>query len=90
MEDLPDEILLQIANILPKDFRPLLGHINKRFDRLVGRDKIHIRYFVLSVELVKWARAAGCPWNRWTCAWAVEGGHLEVLKWARENGCPEN
>ena len=28
-------------------------------------------------------------WDRWTCANAAEGGHLEVLKWARENGCPE-
>ena len=40
------------------------------------------------LEVLKWARANGCPWDEWTCACAAEGGHLEVLKWARENDCP--
>jgi len=40
------------------------------------------------LEVLKWARENGCPWDEWTCAYAAEGGHLEVLKWARENGCP--
>jgi uncharacterized protein YabN with tetrapyrrole methylase and pyrophosphatase domain len=33
-------------------------------------------------------RENGCPWDKWTCAEAAKGGHLEVLKWMRENGCP--
>ena len=33
-------------------------------------------------------RDNGCPWDRWTCANAAGGGHLEVLKWARANNCP--
>jgi hypothetical protein len=33
-------------------------------------------------------RVNGCPWDKWTCAYAAEGGHLEVLEWARANGCP--
>ena len=41
------------------------------------------------LEILKWARANGCPWgNEKTCAFAAKGGHLAVLKWARENGCP--
>jgi len=40
------------------------------------------------LEVLKWARENGCPWDERTCANAAEGGHLEVLKWARENGCP--
>ena len=40
------------------------------------------------LEVLKWARANGCPWDEATCAWAAKYGHLEVLKWARENGCP--
>ena len=40
------------------------------------------------LEVLKWARANGCPWDGRTCAFAAEGGHLEVLKWARANGCP--
>jgi hypothetical protein len=27
-------------------------------------------------------------WDKKTCDYAAEGGHLEVLKWARDNGCP--
>jgi hypothetical protein len=38
--------------------------------------------------MLKWARAIGCPWDKWTCRLAAKGGHLEVLKWARTNGCP--
>jgi hypothetical protein len=40
------------------------------------------------LDILKWARANGCPWGRTTCAFAAEGGHLEVLQWARENDCP--
>ena len=41
-----------------------------------------------SVEVLKRARADGCPLNEGTCSSAARGGHLDVLKWARENGCP--
>ena len=41
-----------------------------------------------NLELVRWLRGEGCPWNRWTCYWAVIKGHEEVLRWVRENGCP--
>ncbi|KAL6053844.1 Ankyrin repeat-containing domain [Balamuthia mandrillaris] len=40
------------------------------------------------LEVLKWARERGCPWDTWTCIRAAEGGHLEVLQWARERGCP--
>ena len=40
------------------------------------------------LNLIKWARANGCPWDKQTCANAARGGHLEVLQWARANGCP--
>ena len=41
-----------------------------------------------NLELVQWLRGEGCPWNRWTCIYAVDQGHVEMLRWARENGCP--
>ena len=41
-----------------------------------------------NLELVRWLRAEGCPWNRWTCSYAVNKGHVEVLSWVRENGAP--
>jgi hypothetical protein len=34
------------------------------------------------------ARTDGCPWDKWTCAYAAQNGHLEVLQWVRANGCP--
>ena len=40
------------------------------------------------LEVLKWARENGAPWDEWICAHAAEGGHFEVLKWARENGAP--
>eukprot|EP00908_Phaeocystis_cordata_P024318 Transcript_6783.p1 GENE.Transcript_6783~~Transcript_6783.p1 ORF type:complete len:285 (-),score=65.05 Transcript_6783:199-1053(-) len=40
------------------------------------------------LEILKWARAHGCPWDAWTCSWAAGGGHLECLEYAHEQGCP--
>ena len=42
------------------------------------------------LEVLKWARENGCPWNGSACAGAAQQGHLEVLKWLRERlslGC---
>jgi len=41
------------------------------------------------LELLKWAYAKGCPWDRWICAKAAANGYLEILQWARAQGCPE-
>ena len=32
-----------------------------------------------NLELLKWMRENGCPWNAGTCTNAALGGHLEVL-----------
>jgi len=40
------------------------------------------------IEVLQWARANGCPWDKRTCHAAAEVGHLEVLQWACANGCP--
>ena len=40
--------------------------------------------------MLQWARANGCPWDKWTCEGAARGGYLDVLQWARANGCPWN
>lgn len=40
------------------------------------------------LEMLKWAREEGCPWDQNTCRCAAERGHLEVLRWAKEQGCP--
>ena len=40
------------------------------------------------MEVLKWLRQNGCPWNESACFNAAERGQLEVLKWLRQNGCP--
>lgn len=39
-------------------------------------------------EILKWARANGCPWNSYTTAFAALNGRLDILQWAYTNGCP--
>ena len=36
------------------------------------------------LNILKWARKNGCPWDKWTCCGAASCGHLETLKWARK------
>jgi len=38
-------------------------------------------------EVLKWACANGCPWDKTVCANLAREGHFEVLKWAHANGC---
>ena len=43
-----------------------------------------------NLEIMKWLRSKGCPWNASACNGAAWGGHLEILKWLRSEGCPWN
>ena len=43
-----------------------------------------------NLELVKWLRGKGCPWDNMSCYCAAKYGHVEVLRWVRANGCPWN
>ena len=40
------------------------------------------------MEILKWLRSEGCPWDEEACQHAAEHGHLDVLKWLRSEGCP--
>jgi hypothetical protein len=40
------------------------------------------------LDILKWAREHGCPWDATTCKHAANGGHLEMLQWAHERDCP--
>ena len=53
-----------------------------------GPTRLLLSDFVVSKEMLQWARANGCPWNEYTSYYAATAGKLEVLQWARENGCP--
>jgi hypothetical protein len=42
------------------------------------------------LAVLRWLRdpARACPWDKWTCTWAAEGGHLALLQWARLEANP--
>merc|ERR1711934_1185224 len=40
------------------------------------------------LDVLKWLRSEGCPWNVGACNSAAGEGHLECLKWLRSEGCP--
>lgn len=98
---LPTDLLRLILSYVA---RYPLSHINARFVCRRFRDLLlpplsqktrqQARYFCHFaarhgyLNLIKWARANGCPWDENTCYRAAEGGHLEMLIWARANGCP--
>jgi hypothetical protein len=42
------------------------------------------------LEVLRWARHQGCPWDERGIAVAARNGHLEVLKWMRDNHCSWN
>ncbi len=41
-----------------------------------------------NLEVVKWLRERGCPWNESACTYAVWNNHIDILKWLRQQGCP--
>ena len=40
------------------------------------------------LEVLRWARSQGCPWDGRAPRAAAKGGHLKVLKWLIKEGCP--
>jgi hypothetical protein len=42
------------------------------------------------LEVLQWARANGCDWDKGTCEYAEHRGRLGVLQWARDNHCRED
>ena len=38
------------------------------------------------LDVLKWARAHGAPWDESTCWRASKDGHLELLQWTRAQG----
>ena len=77
MEDLRDAGLAAKLGCLTA-LRNLLqrGHLDRRFVCKNAAQGGHL-------EVLRWARANGCPWDEATCASAAESGHFEVLKWER-------
>jgi hypothetical protein len=41
------------------------------------------------LEVLRWLRANGCPWDAGTIALARKYGHDDVVIWAKANGAPD-
>ena len=41
-----------------------------------------------NLEVLRWARSQGCPWDVRVPRAAAKGGHLKILKWLIKEGCP--
>ncbi len=41
-----------------------------------------------NLDVMKWLKENGCPWDENTFKYAVVHGNLENMKWLKENGCP--
>ena len=40
------------------------------------------------VEILKWLREEGCPWDEFSVSHAAGQGQFETVRWLVENGCP--
>jgi hypothetical protein len=45
--------------------------------------------FAGHLEILQWARANGCPWDKKTLQYANMNGRTAVADWAKLMGCPE-
>jgi len=97
LEEWPDLLGLVLAQLDPTDYallsrvgKPWLAAVVSRGLPLAEKGcavPLKLVDFVASVEMLAWAKANGCPWERRTCKRIARGGHLAVLMWAREHGC---
>lgn len=81
MLDLPIEIQEKILKAVPDNNKAILKTVCKQWcgisTRMAFTNKMTSEFYTSSVELLKWARNNGCPWNQEICASAARGGHLE-------------
>lgn len=70
-----------------------LSQLRYSFDHGLPRDRVGVCSAIArlgNLELLKWAREQGCPWDSSTCSAAARSGNLGMLQWLREdeNDCP--
>jgi hypothetical protein len=90
--DVPSSVIMPMGyyatckatwNFVPKDVR-LWGQIHRK----VNIGACEFGAVSGKLEVLKWARVNGSPWDEKICHHAALVGHLDVLQWAYENGCP--
>ena len=97
LDDIPSELIAMMLEMVDDVDVVVCEFVNKQWHHLLAPLKRNVpekakfcsRLASLGyLELLKWARTNGCPWDKRTCFEAAKGGHLELLKWAHANGCP--
>ena len=71
------------------------GHLNllKQWEEQDGAHKFNEQTCAYAaygghLEVLKYLRENGCPWDLGTIDAASQGGHFDIVKYAHENGCP--
>ncbi|KAL6059863.1 putative methyltransferase nsun6 [Balamuthia mandrillaris] len=94
VEALPEEVLCQILEALPKHSVALAARACRRWFACSPphlRQKLSVGWVVGSgrLEVLKWATANGWPWPRRLCEAAASHGQLALLQWATEEKGPK-
>jgi hypothetical protein len=86
IQKIPKDIMSNYVLSYLGSYSGILLYVDKNTKESVKNkvNKLEIKDFVYSSELIKWARENGCPWNEDTYSSAAKNGHLEVLKWLRD------
>jgi hypothetical protein len=90
---LPSDIHLYLLNYCDNIDKMCLKYTNKFYNKNI-KNNSKITSVLLTkngyLNVLRWARENGCPFDEDICTYAAQNGHLEVLKWLRENNCPWN
>lgn len=82
---------ISVSNIAAAEgLLPQLKLIENKYNVLRNEETCAIAALNGHLHVLKWLRANGCPWNRYTATSAASGGFTDVLYWARTNGCEWN
>ena len=91
MHFLPIELNWMILEYVDEPMKVVTKFVCKSWGNISSTNpKMIMKYAAENgyLTVLQWAKANGCPWDRWTCASAARNGHLAVLQWARANDCP--
>jgi hypothetical protein len=94
----PENFLDYIRKLNQKDFDDLILDLKgreyefilemKEFNSVDGLKLCEWAAKKRNLNILKYAREDGYPWNRDVTYWAAANGDLNILKYAHENGCP--
>jgi len=82
INDLDSFVLEKIMSACDIPMMKVLQFVSHQWNLLANKfpQKSIVEYAITirNLDLLKWAKQNGCPWDEYTCSLAAENGHLEV------------